>query len=636
MLSIVAFAAAPFSPTQLKAVANKDHSITIEWKAVDGLTYNVYLDGTKQTKEISITDNIASITLEPEKATSLEIEAVNDSNEVSEKTSFGWNAILDATKASNDSDFDNGIINANKSGEGVGGQTANFNQVIKSQDLVTTAQDGKQIAGQTTHRTHGEYQNNTNSCASCHQTHTAASKNLLFKDGVYTTCTACHDGTLGFYNVFGKGSDGAGTFGGTHDGNMSIHMANGAVSVKAAPGGNKNGDGSWSEEFTCASCHAPHGSYSDRLLNFNPNGMGNTPVDEGGKKLTNVPVVSTLPADGKPNYVVYKFTATGTDIVKPDYAAKKVAVGNIVYQLMSWDGSKYVEEKDPWLHGYDWADGHAYKIYWSSLQGSITMTSYDKDGNATTADKDTSILNTDSIKDGYMISGNGFFAVNNPSKFSVTTDNKNTSTDTSDDVKLSGTALLDKITYANIARAYIVKLDMVKDNELSDQYKLPLYTTNVKSLWAGKQFAGYGVAMNKFCSSCHTDYLAASGSASGTWNTAYRHSTNSDSYTCVRCHYAHGTDVTVMKDARSKNLDDIVADNTYFPEVTGTAAREAKAKEYLLDKDPSSALKRYTNMSVCWGCHTSSHSEGFRNGSTFDNQSGAGGSYDKVGLQNGW
>lgn len=264
------------------------------------------------------------------------------------------------------------------------------------------------------------------------------------------------------------------------------------------------------------------------------------------------------------------------------------------------------------------------------------MTSYDKDGNATTADKDTSILNTDSIKDGYMISGNGFFAVNNPSKFSVTTDNKNTSTDTSDDVKLSGTALLDKITYANIARAYIVKLDMVKDNELSDQYKLPLYTTNVKSLWAGKQFAGYGVAMNKFCSSCHTDYLAASGSASGTWNTAYRHSTNSDSYTCVRCHYAHGTDVTVMKDARSKNLDDIVADNTYFPEVTGTAAREAKAKEYLLDKDPSSALKRYTNMSVCWGCHTSSHSEGFRNGSTFDNQSGAGGSYDKVGLQNGW
>lgn len=602
MLSIVAFAAAPFSPTQLKAVANKDHSITIEWKAVDGLTYNVYLDGTKQTEEISITDNIASITLEPEKATSLEIEAVNDSNEVSEKTSFGWNAILDATKASNDSDFDNGIINANKSGEGVGGQTANFNQVIKTQDLVTTGQDGKQIAGQTTHRTHGEYQNNTNSCASCHQTHTAASKNLLFKDGVYTTCTACHDGTLGFYNVFGKGSDGAGTFGGTHDGNMSIHMANGAVSVKAAPGGNKNGDGSWSEEFTCASCHAPHGSYSDRLLNFNPNGMGNTTTDKGGKKLVDVPIV-TDSTTNQGAFVLYKFTLDAPTAAKADYAAKRLDAGDVVVQLMSWDSTnnKYVEEKDPWLHGYDWGPNHSYKIYWTSLQKA--------DG--------TVQIQTDDQKNNTVAFGNGFVAVK--------------STDSGYLSKLNAA------TKGTIARAYVVKLDMVKDNTLSNQYKLPLYTTNVKSLWAGGSYKNYGVNMSKFCSSCHTDYYAASGSATGTWNQAYRHSTNSDTYTCVRCHYAHGTDVSIMRDSQSKNLDDIVADTTnYFPEVTGNTERTAKAKEYLLDKDPSSALKRYTNMSVCWGCHTSSHSEGFRNGSTFDMGSGKGGSYDKIGLQNGW
>lgn len=182
----------------------------------------------------------------------------------------------------------------------------------------------KNLNGQ---RTHGEYQNNTNSCASCHQTHTASGKKLLFQNGVYNTCTACHDGTLGFYNVFSLSN--AGTFGGNPDpavGNASVHMATGTMKVSAAPGGNRTSvdANTWGKDFTCASCHAPHGSYSDRLLNYNPNGVGTRTVADGGLKKENLAVVKA--ADGK-------YTSTGG--------------------------------AGPWLYGYTYGSP---KIYWSQIR----------------------------------------------------------------------------------------------------------------------------------------------------------------------------------------------------------------------------------------------------------------------------
>lgn len=182
----------------------------------------------------------------------------------------------------------------------------------------------KNVPGQ---RTHGEYQNNTNSCASCHQTHTAAGKKLLFKNGTYNTCAACHDGTLGFYNVFQASN--AGTFGGNPDkavGNASVHMATGTMKVSAAPGGNRTSTdaNTWGKDFTCASCHSPHGSYSDRLLNYNPNGVGTRPASDGGLKKENLAVVKG--ADGK-------YTATGG--------------------------------AGPWLYGYTYGSP---KIYWTQIR----------------------------------------------------------------------------------------------------------------------------------------------------------------------------------------------------------------------------------------------------------------------------
>jgi predicted CXXCH cytochrome family protein len=494
--------------------------------------------------------------------------------------------------------------NANKTGSGVGGQTANFDQVIKSDDMV------KADGSHGTQRTHGSYMNNTNSCASCHQTHTGASANLLFKNGEYATCTACHDGTLGFYNVF-TGSDSAGTFGGTHDGNMSVHLANGTVKLKAAPGGNNNGSDNWTAEFTCASCHAPHGSFSDRLLHPDPNGMGNLTADLGGKKVTNVPVVSNQDvntinpagnfsfndAAGNPvtsNYVVNRITLDATNIsLNPDYATKGLVAGDIVLQLMKWNPDKKAADKvtpapmyeidtAPWLHGYDFDASHTNKIYWTTLQNPDGSKKFD----------------TDQLKKGEVL-GNGFAAVKSTSSL-VTTVNA--------------------LTKADIARGYVVKLDVSAPDASN------VTTTTASSLWAskladGSTNPGYktnrGVAMSAFCAACHTDYLAKSGSDSGTFDHAYRHTTTSDSYTCVRCHYAHGTDVTIMRDARGKQVADIVGDSNYFSTVTDPASRQTLATDYMMDKNPSSALKRYTNMAVCWGCHTSSHSEGTRNTDTF-------------------
>jgi predicted CXXCH cytochrome family protein len=514
------------------------------------------------------------------------------------------------TDGANDNSYDGTVkSNANKTGTGIGTNDGSaFGQVIKSDDMV------KADGSHGTQRTHGSYMNNTNSCASCHQTHTGASKNLLFKDGEYATCTACHDGTLGFYNVY-TGSDSAGKFGGTHDGNMSVHLANGTVELKAAPGGNNNGIDNWTAEFTCASCHAPHGSYSDRLLSPDPNGMGNLPADKGGKKVTNVPVVSNqdintkntagdftyIDAKGVPvtiNYVVNRITLDATNISSnADYAVKGLVAGDIVLQLMKWDGTKYVNDIDPWLHGYDFDAGHN-KIYWTTLQNDDASKKFD----------------TDQLKKGEVL-GNGFAAV------------KSTSSLVSN---------VNALTKGNIARGYVVKLDMSPFDANN------VATTTVSSLWASKKAdgttntaykSGRGVAMSGFCAACHTDYLAGSGKDSGTFDHAYRHTTTSDSYTCVRCHYAHGTDVTIMRDARGKKLADIVADPNYFSTVNDPTARETLAKDYMMDKNPSSALKRYTNMAVCWGCHTSSHSEGTRNTDTFQYNPTADEDNDRNGIE---
>jgi predicted CXXCH cytochrome family protein len=111
------------------------------------------------------------------------------------------------------------------------------------------------------HKTHGNFQNNTNSCGNCHSTHNGESATLLkFEKTESDLCLSCHDGTLGFYNVLGQGA-GAGTFNSSHE-SSSMHNV-GTVAINSAPGAYDN---KVEDELQCSSCHNPHGSTNDRLL----------------------------------------------------------------------------------------------------------------------------------------------------------------------------------------------------------------------------------------------------------------------------------------------------------------------------------------------------------------------------------
>lgn len=104
-----------------------------------------------------------------------------------------------------------------------------------------------------------------------------------------------------------------------------------------------------------------------------------------------------------------------------------------------------------------------------------------------------------------------------------------------------------------------------------------------------------------FCATCHTDYLGKSGEQNVAGH--YGHTTNSSSQgrNCGSCHYAHGTDISLLKDTVGRTIDYYINEAGWEEEV---------AKDYMRDISASgSSLKKYTNMAVCYTCHTSSHSE---------------------------
>jgi predicted CXXCH cytochrome family protein len=647
LFSMVAFAAAPDATTSLRATIETNKTVKVFWSQVTGATsYKVYVDGT----EVHQTANGTTVTYTytaadtAAKQWNIEVSALNGVEEgpkVSYKLATGPAYNADLGKATTDKQLDNDINNANQSGIGVGGQNINTG-VLKSHTMV----DNKGNKG--AQRTHGEYQNNTNSCASCHQTHTAASKSLLFKDGVYSTCTACHDGTLGFYNVFGNGdqASSAGTFGGTHDGNMSVHMADGAVKMKAAPGGNPNGTGTWDKEFNCASCHSPHGSYSDRLLHYNPNGMGTTAPEQGGLKADKVPVVgfkdksttdTTRVVDVPTNYTGKYLAVRGTKAEhKIDTNSKYdyIPNNNIVIFIYEKGSSGYNLTTAPWLYGYSnrasSGDGHQ---YFSRLFTQTDLSFLAANGSYVYADHKDKVIDHNDYKDfpasgAYIKYADGL--IYGPAG------------------TVEAPSPVEKAVVAEVSRAYVVKLDLMpivdpaKDSD-GDTYAdfggVKITTVNQRALYLGEtnslsvnikdrwgvatpgttKVSGWGIAMSNYCASCHTDYLATSRNqiagteGEGTFDKAFRHTTTTDSYTCVRCHFAHGTDVEVMTDAHYRNVDKVAADFLANGEAADETAAATLAKEYMLDKGASSALKRFTNMAVCWSCHTSSKAEQLKN-----------------------
>ncbi|WP_066315039.1 cytochrome c3 family protein [Bacillus sp. FJAT-29814] len=440
------------------------------------------------------------------------------------------NAIIDTSKV----DHSTNLMNANETGfEGL----------------------SKKRSGQ---KMHGSYQNNTNSCASCHQTHTGEDHYLLFRDGTYSTCAACHDGTMGANSVFGAPTN-AGTFGGSHANNMSVHLSDGSVDIKAAPGGNHSDTGKWAEEFTCASCHNPHGSDSTRLLKADPAGWIKTEnaitsgKTNGGMKFTNRSIYekASLPTSNVGDYILVRQTLADQAAVDANVFFKRAAVpaGSVVISTYKWDykGKKYIEDSSLWIR----SDGGRPAVDTQLKAGAdVKKPTADfvfvwKDGFAYSKNSDTTAASIDSAT---FLIGSAIDKVSNNYDF-----------------------------FDSAASTY------VKDS---------------------------GVQMSKFCASCHTDYLSATYSnETGVYTTAHRHQTDTDRLTCVRCHYAHGTDATIMKDSLDRGLTELtVAGAPFDPaKYAGDAtAAKAAATDYLKDPNPSSALKRYTGMSVCFGCHDGS------------------------------
>ncbi|MDF2606707.1 MAG: doubled protein [Bacillales bacterium] len=590
------------------------------------------------------------------------------------------------------------------------------NQSNETGQLGTAKTLVKSLKGQ---QTHTNFQENTNSCASCHMTHTANAKQLLFGTSTQATCLACHDGSLGFYNVktgelythnattaqvavtfdgpdAGTAADfdsstvvasNAGSFDRTvQDASMHNVDTHKALGVKAAPGGNYTGaasedtngeKGKWGDEFSCASCHAPHGSYSDRLLHYNPNGMGTVDVKNRGFGLLNNPTVATT--ESSLGYVVENYAPllNGTDngngtssstaptlykVIRGTVADHKTAAGSalpasvsaqfatlstteqviVVYKAKessySSTGYAYPYEPDftPWLNSAEYPYNFDHQMMYTL--DSITVAGWDLNGDG--------LVNNAEVSD---TDHNG----------TVTTAEKDASEDQGITPRsanvyyayaygfVSGAVLAD-VDSMRIPRVSVVDLDLVKvATYLPNVKDIPLYVSsnaaltngdldaNGDILAAGGSKSGKGVQFSKFCAACHVDYLASSGAPTGHYNNVsasscynchseedapsvipadmadgsvdngkFRHTTNSDNYSCTRCHMSHGANALLFKD--SKGLD-----YAYLTTTGGLAATTALA--HLDDINPSSAIKRYTNMSVCWGCHTSSHASSLVN-----------------------
>lgn len=470
----------------------------------------------------------------------------------------------------------------------VGGVLENANNTADGVDTNDGTAKGNVIKNLQGHKTHTSYQNNTNSCASCHQTHTSQGDQLLFADSVYQTCTACHDGTLGFLNVFADGSkasmEGAGTFGGSHG--ESMHMANDTIKISAAPGGNpvdtsKNRGTQWGENFNCASCHAPHGSYSDRLLQYNPNGIGSLPASQGGNQLENVPVVDSLTGQTAPVLLLRTEAA-----VADENGHKQVTVAQY-----NKGTNGYTKSTAPWLYGYDNRTNGL--TYWSRLvKADGTIAAYGSTaGVYFSYDHAEAYSTTTAGADALKTAGKGFIARPVVVQMAQTGDHGTT------------------VQSAFFSGAPLAQFGGKTEQEMKDLG----YTVGTD---ADKTVKNVGVQMSKFCAACHTDYLQANSDGAkshfGEETTAYRHSTNSDSYTCVRCHYSHGTTAEIMVDSLGRTIADL-QNPTIMAKTNEQVKTPSEALTYMTDNNASSALKKFTNMSVCWACHNSSHAETIKN-----------------------
>jgi len=464
-------------------------------------------------------------------------------------------------------------------------------------------------------RVHLDFQLNTNSCASCHMTHTATGGKQLFRNSRSAACIACHDGTMGFLNVqappdsnFG-GSIAAGTFGvagsvyGPSMHNIDLFpLAGRRASLFDAPGGRRDGTGergAWTPELGCVSCHAAHGSHSIRLLHYNPNHIAVRP---------------------RVNSVVYGVYGGLYHISTTTNFTVGAGVFDAANQV--WRYSLHGDVPTaPWVFGYTHAHlsgeeripQHWTRIYAPALFDPHTVTGGvyadpTVDAGANWAPR---LLTR-------------FFTINYATGAVIQTPAQRTDfVDFVNSLGVNEAGALALALRIDVAQALQVRA-------LASSFHQSNLDAGVRTLDFIAPTSYEAPAYNLFCSACHTDYLPAITAAEqrqrgvgvGIYSVRYRHSINvsasvygtvympvsgwtgfsgtnltgSPSGTgnrlmCLSCHFAHGTDSRLM----------LFADGTRVSSGTGGVGTPTDPGQ--VDRNPSSALKRFINAASCITCH---------------------------------
>ncbi|HBW35947.1 hypothetical protein [Desulfosporosinus sp. BICA1-9] len=484
-------------------------------------------------------------------------------------------------------DTDNGINNVNQTGKNV-----NTNDGTSVNDVIKATNDptGKQ-------RTHGEYQNNTNSCASCHSPHGSYSDRLLHYNPNGIATLPMRDDDAGTYTGISKAANGGvnALTGGTMLRDTVLAAAP-AVPVIGDPGIVTQADLDAailaSPDFVAVEMLASEVPYYDEATDMITNGISAT-------------------------------YATGTDHVV--VVLKKITQGDPV-QI------NYVKDSQPWINGGQYNNSLTFKVNYTGFYDGDPLS---KDSTINSQLRlDEKLKGQETAFDGITMNyQQGFAKINTPDSAVNTLDKEGNQVLTNtvpfvlkgvtyaagrysfldaSGIALEAEACLDDSeSVVSTENAQTITTLVGRNADLSRAIVLEL-AMDPSVFWFGDPIYGVkitkvdpasyetnGLAISTFCAACHTDYLVKSGSPTGVWSKRFGHTTNNNSLTCLKCHFAHGSDVTTILDSEDRDITRVAEELFGGPSPQATI----DATAYLLDQNPSSALKRYTNTSVCRTCH---------------------------------
>lgn len=439
---------------------------------------------------------------------------------------------------------------------------------------------------------HSDFENNTDSCATCHELHGADDPMLLTGGGGTQACMSCHDSTTKGYSV--KNHTNAGTMTSVDGPNnpateseatgASAHDV-GTTTLSAAPGGNASGSGEWGSSFDCTSCHYGHMPASapdnvamiryDITSSEDRAGAVNLEDSEGSIAIYDALDDSKERFDGK------NFPKNSDGTMK--YAGQYILVPMKVDttqgkafgsgELKALVDNSSIDNGDYVLYPFIWVDETiGYTPVTTEITGTPSISG--ASGSFKVDEKTGVIYGADAAGESFIEScANGSMG----------------------QYKVSG------ITIKFRVDPTMVEVEQVGwDGEVvyKDGEAKTVETSDNNSYWntsSENYNYGSGNANSMFCLQCHTDYMSSSHSQNNSTygEEEFRHSTvKSDQYACTRCHYAHGTDKYIMEDAEGNDYKDLQSEQ---------GMSEQEAFDYL--NDTESELKRQTGYSSCLSCH---------------------------------